>query len=323
MIVQTLINCAAKAVLGEAAATVLKIVGIAQDMGSFIEAVKSGDPEEIIIESLRLAVSLFTLKCQCFTGDTLVSTEDGYRRIDDIKAGDYVWAYNTETGETELKEVLATPVTKTDILVHLTLSDGEEIETTMFHPFCVQDEESTGAGRWVAASNLVSGDILLTEDGQSVYVEKVWIEKLEEEISVYNLEVDEWHTYFVAGGVLVHNACPSQELREDLNKNGIYQPNDGNKYAAHHIVAYGAAKASRAREILEILGIDRNSASNGVFLPQGDFGKGANHNSLHTHMYYEKVNLLIEKAYGMDGNKKQNVEDMLKLIGSLLENDLF
>ncbi len=190
MITQTLINCAAKGILGEAAATVLKIVGIAQDTNSFIEAVKSGDPEQIIVESLRLAVSLFTLKCQCFTADTLVSTEDGDRRIDEIEAGDYVWAYNTETGERELKEVLATPVTRTDILVHVRTSDGEEIETTMFHPFYVVNEENENAsGRWVAASNLVSGDVLLMENGQRVYVEEVRIEKLAEAINVYNLEV--------------------------------------------------------------------------------------------------------------------------------------
>ena len=96
-----------------------------------MDAVKTGDPEEILVAALRLTVSVFTLKCQCFTGDTLVSTEDGDRRIDEIQAGDYVWAYNTETGERELKKVLSTPVTETDILVHVGLSDGTEIQTTM------------------------------------------------------------------------------------------------------------------------------------------------------------------------------------------------
>lgn len=70
-------NCALTAVLGEAATTVLKIIGIAQDAGSFVEAVKSGEPDQIIFETLRLVLSLFTLKCQCFTGDTLVSTVEG------------------------------------------------------------------------------------------------------------------------------------------------------------------------------------------------------------------------------------------------------
>lgn len=218
MIVQTLITCAATAVLGEAAVTVLKVIGIVQDTGSFIEAVKSSDPKKIIVESLRLAVSVFTLGCQCFTGDTPVSTEDGDRRIDEIEAGDKVWAYNAETGKKELKEVLNVSVTETDILVHVITSDGEEIETTMFHPFYVKDGESLqsggkdekSSGMWVAASNLVAGDALLMEDGRSVYVNKVRIEKLDESIKVYNLEIDELHTYFVAGGVLVHNGCGSE-----------------------------------------------------------------------------------------------------------------
>lgn len=208
MITQALLNCAMTAVLGEAAATVLKIVGIAQDTASFIEAVKSGDPEKIIVESLRLAVSLFTLKCQCFTGETLVSTEDGDRRIDEIEVGDYVWAYDTETDTRTLRKVLDVSVTETDVLVHVFTSEGEDIETTMFHPFYVQDssdDKDSQSGRWVAASNLVSGDKLLMEDGRSVYVDEVRIEKLAENINVYNLEVEELHTYFVAGGVLVHN----------------------------------------------------------------------------------------------------------------------
>ena len=208
MVVQALLNCALTAVLGETAVTVLKVIGIVQDTGSFIEAVKSGDPEKIIVESLRLAVSVFALSCQCFTGDTLVSTEDGDRRIDEIESGDKVWSYNTETGEKELKEVKDVSVTETDILVKITTTDDKEIETTMFHPFYVTEaEDEKASGMWVAASNLVGGDELLMEDGQRVYVKEVKIEKLAEKIKVYNLEVDEWHTYFVAGGVLVHNRC--------------------------------------------------------------------------------------------------------------------
>ena len=80
MITQALLNCALTAVLGEAATTVLKIIGITQNADSFIEAVKSGDPERIIVESIRLAVSLNALKSQCFTGNTLVSTADGRRK---------------------------------------------------------------------------------------------------------------------------------------------------------------------------------------------------------------------------------------------------
>ncbi len=205
LVVQSLISCVATAVFGEAAAFMLKLVGIGQDTYGLIEAIKSKDPKEIVIATVRLAVSVFTLKSQCFTGDTLVSTEEGNRRIDEIKPGDKVLSYNTETGENELQEVKNVSVSKTDILVHIITDDGRDIETTMFHPFYVKNED--GTGEWKAASNLKAGDELLSEDGKKVKVSEVKVEKLAEEITVYNLELDEVHTYYVAGGVLVHNGC--------------------------------------------------------------------------------------------------------------------
>ena len=62
-------------------------------------------------------------------------------------------------------------------------------------------------GEWKAASNLIAGDELLAEDGRVLYVEEVKIERLVENIAVYNLEIGVCHTYFVDDGVLVHNNC--------------------------------------------------------------------------------------------------------------------
>ena len=162
LVVQSLISCVATAVFGEAAAFMLKLVGIGQDTYGLIEAIKSKDPKEIVIATVRLAVSVFTLKSQCFTGDTLVSTEEGNRRIDEIEPGDKVLSYNTETGENELQEVKNVSVSKTDILVHIITDDGRDIETTMFHPFYVKNED--GTGEWKVASNLKAGDEVLSED---------------------------------------------------------------------------------------------------------------------------------------------------------------
>ncbi len=50
-------------------------------------------------------------------------------------------------------------------------------------------------------------DELCSEDGRTVYVEEVRVERLAESILVYNLEIEGWHTYYVGSGVLVHNAC--------------------------------------------------------------------------------------------------------------------
>ena len=218
LVVQSLISCVATAVFGEAAAFMLKLVGIGQDTYGLIEAIKSKDPKEIVIATVRLAVSVFTLKSQCFAGDTLVSTEEGNRRIDEIEPGDKVLSYNTETGENELHEVKNVSVSKTDILVHIITDDGRDIETTMFHPFYVKNED--GTGEWKAASNLKAGDELLSEDGKKVKVSEVKVEKLAEEITVYNLELDEVHTYYVAGGGLVHNMCATDNNSDTSDSEG-------------------------------------------------------------------------------------------------------
>ena len=222
-IVQALITCAATAALGEAAVWVLKAVNISMDSVSFVEAVKSGDPEKIIVESLRLSVSLFTLTCQCFTGETLVSTAEGETRIDEIKPGDMVWSYDTEKGERVLKKVTKVKESETDVIVHVKTSDGKDINTTMFHPFMTEKE---GRREWKAASNLQKGDNLITENGESVYVEEVRVEKLAERVTVYNLEVEDLHVYYVAG-VLVHNDCeiikgtrPHKEINIDPKQLG-------------------------------------------------------------------------------------------------------
>ena len=233
LVVQSLISCVATAVFGEAAAFMLKLVGIGQDTYGLIEAIKSKDPKEIVIATVRLAVSVFTLKSQCFTGDTLVSTEEGNRRIDEIEPGDKVLSYNTETGENELHEVKNVSVSKTDILVHIITDDGRDIETTMFHPFYVKNED--GTGEWKAASNLKAGDELLSEDGNKVKVSEVKVEKLAEEITVYNLELDEVHTYYVAGGVLVHNGCGTSDASDSEGgstsvKTGEFFIDDWNGY---------------------------------------------------------------------------------------------
>ena len=81
-------------------------------------------------------------------------------------------------------------------------TDSDIIDTTTTHPFYVE-----GRG-FVAAADLQEGDKIYALDGSLVEVKAVEIEKLAEEILVYNLEVEENHTYFVGEEVvLVHNSC--------------------------------------------------------------------------------------------------------------------
>ena len=72
LVVQSLISCVSTAVFGEAAAFMLKLVGIGQDTYGLIEAIESKDPDKIAVATVRLAIGILTLGCNCFTGDTRV-----------------------------------------------------------------------------------------------------------------------------------------------------------------------------------------------------------------------------------------------------------
>jgi hypothetical protein len=80
---------------------------------------------------------------------------------------------------------------------------------TTTHPFYV-----TGKG-WVAAGDLIVGDEVYTLDGDTGTVTVLKPEKLNKPISVYNLEVKDFHSYFVGNGVLVHNKYATNQ---EMNK---------------------------------------------------------------------------------------------------------
>ena len=180
---------------------VLAAYDIYTRMDKMSEAVDNGDFLGVVWQSAMITMDILTITSTCFDGDTLVAAEEGQKRIDEIEAGDYVWAYNVETDELELKEVLTVYVKENDEILHLKTTEGD-IDTTTNHPFYV-----IGKG-WVAAGDLAVGDEVLTIDGPVGYVLSFELEKLDEPIPVYNIEVDDFHTYFVGDGngwVLVHN----------------------------------------------------------------------------------------------------------------------
>ena len=130
---------------------------------------------------------------------------------------DKVYAHNCETGETGLKTVSHLFVHEAKDIAHVKV-DGETIDATITHPFYV-----VGYG-FQSAGNLQVGDSVLLLEGRIKKIEGVEIEHLEKPIKVYNFEVEDWHTYYVAGqGVLVHNMC--MMTRVEVNLSYSYQMN--------------------------------------------------------------------------------------------------
>ena len=124
-----------------------------------------------------------------------------------------------DTMHTDYKLVLETYIRKVDRLVHLIIS-GEEIITTVDHPFYVQ-----GRG-FIEAGKLLVGDKLISAIDEDLLIENYNIEETEELVSVYNFQVEDFHTYFVGDcAVWVHNtecigANGTQISSETVWKNG-------------------------------------------------------------------------------------------------------
>ncbi len=156
----------------------------------------------------------------CFTADTEILTESGLTPIADIQAGDMVWAFDFDSGEKVLKQVVRTFQNHTEEIYTVTVA-GEEIETTSGHPFYVN-----GKG-WTKASELHVGDSLETFSGKSAIVENVVV--VCESTAVYNFEVADLHNYYVSENcVLVHNTCknPQDVLSKVAKKKYVKNPHD-------------------------------------------------------------------------------------------------
>ncbi len=99
---------------------------------------------------------------------------------------------------------------------------GEHITTTPTHLFWVPQKG------WTDAIELRAGDRLQLLNGEYVIIEQVQYELLESSVTVYNFEVEDFHTYYVGNAdVLVHNKCKVQ-VAEKLEY--IFGNATGNKH---------------------------------------------------------------------------------------------
>ena len=178
-----------------------------------IETIKSGDkvistdpetmetsPKTVLETYIREVTTLVHLTVN---GEEIVTTVDHPFYVKNqgfIKAGDKVISTNHETFETAEKTVVETYVREDSKLIHLVIN-GEEIITTETHPFYVTNRGFVNAGE------LKVGDELLDSNGNILLVENFAVELTDEPTTVYNFQVEDYHTYHVSGlAILVHNA---------------------------------------------------------------------------------------------------------------------
>lgn len=81
---------------------------------------------------------------------------------------------------------------------------------------------------WKKAEDVHVGDIVRCRTGEPEKITNVWMEKLLEQVKVYNLSVEDCHNYYVSErDVLVHNGCPRNNKVniDNIGKNQRYLSN--------------------------------------------------------------------------------------------------
>ena len=177
----------------------------------------------------------------CFVAGTLVHTRDGLKAIETIRVGDWVFSQPEGTGAVMHKRVLDTFEFDNKWVLNVTVANSsgkiELIQTTDRHPFYVVGKE------WIAATELEEGFELVLANGEQARVAKV--EPLGLVARVYNISVEDFHTYYVGElGVWAHNICA-----QDLNDAGI----DTKKYGLTDIDAAAKHKKQEPEKYFDDL----------------------------------------------------------------------
>jgi RHS repeat-associated protein len=166
--------------------------------------------ETTALEAPELAGAMM---CPCFEAGTVVHTAEGQRAIEDVRVGDLVLSRDDKTGAFDYRPVVQLFVTPEKEVFELRLADETGTETilsvTPGHPFWVKDIG------WVGAASLASGIEVANSSGGWLRVTgATWHQR---KATVFNFEVEGFHTYFVGeAAAWVHNACSPECKRVGL-----------------------------------------------------------------------------------------------------------
>lgn len=175
------------------------------------ESLNLGDITQIDVDSLPSeGVDLITHGSPCFTAETLVMTNKGYKKIIDIKAGDMVLDHTLN-----YSKVVNTFEQGEKEIWRLELGTGEydsffsSVRTTSNHKFYTKHKE-TGIVDWIECKELNSAYLVGTADIGATEIKWQEIFAVINTCSseqVYDIEVENTHS-FTANGIIAHN-CQS------------------------------------------------------------------------------------------------------------------
>ena len=135
----------------------------------------------------------------CFVAGTKVKTETGFKNIEDIKIGDYVYSFNLDANSLELKKVTNSIISQT-LETYIMTIGNKTFEVTPRHQLYIIDKG------WTRAYDVKIGDKMLDANGKEIIINNIVNKKYGTPIKTYNLTIEGNNNYFVTDiQVLVHN----------------------------------------------------------------------------------------------------------------------
>ena len=136
----------------------------------------------------------------CFLSGTLVQTPDGNVEIEKLSAGDTVLAYDLKTEEIVEKSIVRLYNNWTNRYFEIKTEQETNINATAKHLFWITDIK-----KWMPTKELAIGMPVLNALGRIETITSIST-NTNVDLPTYNLEIEEYHNYFVGHlGILVHN----------------------------------------------------------------------------------------------------------------------
>lgn len=158
------------------------------------------------------SIDLITFGSPCFSAGTLITTEYGYKLIEDIKPGDLV---KTHTGE--YHKVISTGSKIAEVVALNATATITKTLVTLNHPYYTKDKE--GNISWTSVKDLKKEMRLACFEPKAKEIQWVNYEgysKTYKYTIVYNLEVEKDHSY-IANNAVVHNCQGFSSAGKKLN----------------------------------------------------------------------------------------------------------
>lgn len=134
---------------------------------------------------------------ECFPAGTKIKMADGTSKpIEEVEEGDYVLSFDEKTGKLVSKKVIVTKVTGYKDVYEFKTISGRKVTCTNNHPVYTRK-----GWKFICEADDIA--TLNTKTG-TYYHESVLDSRYKGYAKVYNLEVEDTHTY-IANGFIVHN----------------------------------------------------------------------------------------------------------------------